>query len=105
MYRVSESQNISVELYIDVKIVREQYEIEKYINYKFVDTVIRFMACDVLSEFKLVNSFSRYSKMAFRGTTEKYVLGLEFQVCIHFVRRNRTNLKYRSCGECAHNAY
>lgn len=53
--------------------MREQYEIEKYINYKFVDTVIRLMACDVLSEFKLVNSFSRYSKMAFRGTTEKYV--------------------------------
>lgn len=59
------------------------------------------MACDVLSGFKLVNFFSRYRKIAFKGTTEKNVLGLEFQVGIHFVRRNGTNLKYRSCGECA----
>lgn len=64
--------------------MREQYEIEKYINYKFVDTIIRFMSCDVLSELKLVNSFNCYrEKWPFNekkngGTTKKYVLGLEF---------------------------
>lgn len=41
---------------------------------------------NLLSGFKFVRSFSRYSKITENGTVENNVFGLEFKVGIHLVR-------------------
>lgn len=53
-------------------------------NYKFY--IITYLISYLLSVVKIVNSFSHYSEISKRSTTEIYVVRNEFQAVIRFVR-------------------
>lgn len=70
---------------------------QKHVTNKLVDNFT--FEHEYFVRFKLVNSFSCYSKVIEASTAKKYVLGFELlQDGIHSVR-DRTNLKYNSCRE------